>query len=57
MLSRKEISARLKAIADQRYDDRRTVTPETAFEEFGVLNKKIVALYDQLADLAEEVLK
>jgi len=57
MLSRKEISDRLKAMADERYEDRHTVTRATAFDEFGVLNKKICALYDRLEELSKEVLR
>lgn len=36
----------LKNIADQKNSDRYTVTPETAFEEFGKINRKVCAIYD-----------
>lgn len=40
------LRAALKAIADEQNYSRYTVTPETAFEDFGKLNAKVCAIYD-----------
>ena len=56
-LSREQIRNKLKALAAGRYEDRRSVNKDTAFEAFGDLNAQLTALYDQLDELADAVVK
>lgn len=41
------LRAALQCIVDEQNSDRYTVTPETAFEDFGKLNRKVCAIYDR----------